>query len=256
MSNLPKRPATNVPSVPGFAQIGPVPFSPTPNHQLDLLSELQQCGCPVCNHLVEAAFEFFRKWLYRLSSDERSQRAFADQLGFCPLHTWQLAALASPLGLSHGYPKLLGRLSAALSSLSGEPSETAGAVAALIRSPQSCQVCGLLRSAEREYIARLSQYLTEPAGRDAYACCQGVCLRHLASLLAASPPADLARFLLSDAARQFDQLAEDMRNYALKRDAVRRDLLTGDEEDAHLRALVHLAGHKALCVPQSHERSV
>ena len=67
--------------------------------------------------------------------------------------------------------------------------------------------------------------------------------------------ADLAKFLLSEAARQFDQLAEDMRNYALKRDAIRGGLLTGDEEQAYLRALVHLAGHKALCAPRSTEGS-
>jgi hypothetical protein len=223
---------------------------PKVDQQPDLLSDLQKSGCPVCNHLVKTAFEFFCKWQCRLSADEPTQRAFADQLGFCALHTWQLAAVASPLGLSLGYPKLLERLSAVLSSLSGEPSEMAGPVTALVPSRESCQVCGLLRSEEQERIARFSQFLAEPAGRDAYTRCQGVCLRHLASLLAASPPTDVARFLLSEAARQFDQLAENMRNYALKRNAGRRVLVIGDEDEAHLRALVRLAGHKALCAPR------
>ena len=38
-----------------------------------------------------------------------------------------------------------------------------------------------------------------------------------------------------------------MRNFAIKRDALRAGLLTDDEEKANLRALVHLAGHKGLC---------
>jgi len=211
---------------------------------------IQEFGCPVCNHLVKAAFESLCEWQYKLSADEETQQAFADQWGFCPLHTWQLASIASPQGLSLGYPRLLERLSAVLSRFSGELSEMAGPVAALLRSPESCQVCRLLQCKEQQYIARLSQFLAEPAGRDAYNRSHGVCLRHLASLLAASPSADLASFLLSEAARQFAQLAEDMRNYALKRGAIQGGAPTGNEGTAHLRTLVHLAGHKALCVPR------
>jgi hypothetical protein len=241
---LDQGPAVVVPSLPPRTEAEP---GSTANKQRRVRSELQAWGCPVCNRLMEAVFDFYRKWQYNLSTDEPTQRAFADQLGFCPLHTWQLAALASPKGLSLGYPKLLERVSAALSDLLGGPSATAGAVAALIPRTESCQVCRLLQSEEQEHIARLSQSLAEPAGREAYSRSQGVCLRHLAALLAASLPADLARFLLGEAVRRFDHIAEDMRNYAIKRDALRAGLMTDEEEEAHLRALVHLAGHKGLC---------
>ncbi len=228
---------------------------PTASEQPDVRSELRQWGCPVCNHLMDAAFEFYRKFQYKLSADETTQRLFAEQLGLCPLHTWQLAAISSPQGLSLGFPKLLERVSAALSGLSDESSGAAGRVAALIPSSGSCQVCGLLRAEEHEHIARLVQFLAEPAGRDTYARGHGVCLRHLATLLAASPSADVATFLLGEAVRRFDQLAEDMRNYAIKRDAIRSGLLTGDEDEAYLRALVRLAGHKGLCGVWSSEES-
>ena len=83
---------------------------------------------------MEAAFDFFAKWQYKLSADEPTQRTFADQWGF--LSAAHLAACRSRIaaGISLGYPKLLERVSAALSGLRGGPSETAGAVAALIRS--------------------------------------------------------------------------------------------------------------------------
>ena len=229
---------------------------PTASEKPDLPNELQGWACPVCNYLMNAAFEFYSMWQYDFSTDEPTQRAFADQLGFCPLHTWQLAALTSPQGLSLGYPKLLERVSATLSEVLDGASETADSVAALVRSPQGCQVCRLLQSGEQEHIVRLSRFLAEPAGRDAYARGHGVCLRHLAALLAASSSADLARFLLGEAVRQFDQLAEDMRNYSIKRDAIRSGLLSGDEKEAHLRALAHLAGHKGLCAPWSADRSI
>ncbi len=229
---------------------------PTASEKPGLPNELPEWACPVCNYLMNTAFEFYSRWQYDFATDEPTQRAFADQLGFCPLHTWQLAALASPQALSLGYPKLLEHVSAALSGVLDGASETADSVAALVRSPQGCQVCRLLQSAEQEYIARLSQFLAEPAGLDAYARSHGVCLRHLAALLAASQSADLARFLLGEAVQQFDQLAEDMRNYAIKRDAIRSGLLSDDEKEAHLRALAHLAGHKGLCAPWSADRSI
>jgi len=219
----------------------------TATEEPDVRRGLREWGCPVCNHLMEAAFEFYRKFQYSLSADEATQRAFADQLGFCPLHTWQLAAIASPQGLSLGYPKLLERLSDTLSGLLDGRSEAAGSVAAIVRSAQTCQVCRLLQSEEQGHIARLSQFFAEPAGREAYGRGHGVCLRHLALLLGASPPAEIARFLLGEAVRRFDQLSEDMRNYAIKRDAIRSGLLTSDEDEAYLRALIRLAGHKGLC---------
>lgn len=237
-------PAAVVPSAPSPAEAEP---EATRSELPDVRSELQRWGCPLCNHLIDTAFEFYRHFQYRLSADETTQRLFAEQLGLCPLHTWQLAAISSPQGLSVGFPKLLERVSAILSGLLDEPSEMAGRVAALVPTGGSCQVCGLLRAEEHEHVARLLQFLGQPVGRDTYVRGHGFCLRHLAALLAASPPADLATFLLGEAVRRFDQLSEDMQSYAIKRDAIRSGLLTGDEEQAYLRALVRLAGHQGLC---------
>jgi hypothetical protein len=250
---LDQGPAMVVASAPPRSEAKP---QPTASDKPDWPNELQGRACPVCNYLASAAFEFYCKWQYTFSTDEPTQRAFADQLGFCPLHTWQLAALASPQTLSLGYPKLLERVSTALSDALDGASETAGSVAALVQSSRGCHVCRLLQSEEQGHIGRLSQILAEPAGRDAYARGHGVCLRHLAALLAASPSADLARFLLGEAGRQFDRLAEDMRNYAIKRDAIRSGLLSDDESQAHLRALVHLAGHKWLRGPWTADSSI
>lgn len=169
--------AVVVAPVPPLTETEPQPAA---GEERDLPGDLQAWGCPVCKCLMDVAFEFHRKFQYKLSADEAIQRVFADQWGFCPLHTWQLAALASPQGLSLGYPKLLERVSAALSGLLDAASEAAGAVASLVPSPPGCEVCRLLQSEEQEHIARLSQFLAEPAGRDVYARGHGVCLRHLA----------------------------------------------------------------------------
>ena len=112
---------------------------PTASEKPDLPNELQGWACPVCNYLMNAAFEFYSMWQYDFSTDEPTQRAFADQLGFCPLHTWQLAALTSPQGLSLGYPKLLERVSATLSEVLDGASETADSVAAPFGVPKAAR---------------------------------------------------------------------------------------------------------------------
>ena len=148
-----QRPVVVVPSPPPPADDNPEPKMQW--NRSDIRSELQAWGCPECNHLMDAAFEFYRKFQYKLSVDGPTQRLFADHLGFCRLHTWQLAAIASPQGLSLGYPRLLERMSATLSSLLDRPLEAFGPVAALIPNHANCQVCGLLRAEEHKHLWRL-----------------------------------------------------------------------------------------------------
>jgi hypothetical protein len=68
-------------------------------------------------------------------------------------------------------------------------------------------------------------------------------------LLATGTSVETAGFLVSEQARHFGEMAEDMQNYALKFDAVRRALMNADEKDAHIRALAHLAGAENVVAP-------
>ena len=218
--------------------------------QPDIARGLQTRGCPVCRHMARAALAFFSRWQYELASNIQAQAAFAEEMGFCPLHTWQLAALSSPHGSSLGYPKLAERIANELAGLAATPENAAKPLLALVHGPGTCRVCRLLRREENTSVRRLAVFLQDNAGRQAYASSQGVCLRHLALLLGDSGAnADLARFLLTAAARRFEEMAEDMQSFALKHDAIRRGLQNADEEDAWRRTLVRLAGEAAVCVP-------
>ncbi len=215
-----------------------------------VLKAMATCGCPVCSHLAETAFAFFARWQCDLSSNEQTQRVFADELGFCPLHTWQLADLSSVLGLCTGYPRLLERLAGEFSALAASTQDAPDSPAWLREHAQTCRVCSVLRNAEEQFIARTATVLLDSAGQQAYAASQGVCLRHLGLLLAKAETLEVKRFLLAETGRHFEQWAEDMQSYAIKRDALRRGLQNPDEDDAHQFALVHLAGHRSLCLPR------
>ena len=115
-------------------------------------------------------------------------------------------------------------------------------------------MCSVLRDTEEQFIARTATALLDSAGQQAYAASHGVCLRHLGLLLMRAETLEVKRFLLAEAARHFEQWAEDMQSYAIKRDALRRGLQNSDEEDAHLFALIHLAGHRSLCMPRTEDR--
>jgi hypothetical protein len=206
--------------------------------------DLKTRGCPVCDHLSRTIFDFFCSWLSPFANDEKIQEDFAADLGFCPPHTWHLASFASLQGLSQGYPKLLERLSHELARLAKASTNVPESIKALIKNSATCRVCSLLGDTEAAHIQQLDMFLEQAEGRQKYARSQGVCLKHLGLLITTVSSKEIVQFLLFEKARRFHEIAQNLRNYASKRDALRRDLITQDEGDAYLRALIHIAGAK------------
>jgi len=221
--------------------------APAAIQEIDLVRDLQTRGCPVCQCAGRAVTDFFVHWQYALSSDETAQNAFAAEGGFCPLHAWQLVALSSPHGISTGWPRLVEHLASQVSRAAHLPAT--GRVLPNVPRGRDCRACRLLREAEKTYIPRLADFVQSGEGRRAYARSQGVCLRHLALLVEATGSEDAVQFLLAEAARHFEEAAEDMQDFATKWEALRRTLHNRDEEDAYLRAVVHLVGEKRVCAP-------
>jgi hypothetical protein len=77
----------------------------------------------------------------------------------------------------------------------------------------------------------------------------GAVLRHLAQALSADPDPATGRALLRALAATLRRDSEDMRAFALKREAYRSGLVTEEESRAHLDALRRLAGLPALAQP-------
>jgi GTP-binding protein EngB required for normal cell division len=218
--------------------------------EVDFAHDLDTRGCAVCNRMIEISSAFFANWQYALSTKDSAQRAYAGSLGFCPVHTWQLEAMASPQGLSIGFSTLLERLSADLSRIAATgKAKHCDSLRMLVQKPAHCEVCKLVRNAEKKYLNNLTGFLLTDEGRNVYAHSQGVCMRHLGLLISGMSDQEVARFLVDHAALHFFEISEDMRNYALKRDALRGDMLNQDEKDAYLRALIFTVGAKRVCLP-------
>jgi GTPase Era involved in 16S rRNA processing len=206
-------------------------------------------SCPVCEHLVNLSKEFFARFQYSLYNNERQQESFAMSGGFCSFHMWQLEAFSSPVGFSIGCAKLVRRISVQLGRTATSPEVAKESLKELLDEPKSCQVCALLREAERTQTRRLSASLLDGETRMVYTRSQGACLRHLEMLIEASSDEGTISFLLETASIVLQLISEDMEGFALKREATRRHLASEDEEDAYLRAVIHLAGARQNCVP-------
>jgi hypothetical protein len=106
----------------------------------------------------------------------------------------------------------------------------------------------VVRDKEAEAVKKI---LAAPGGRGQVDVCElpSLCLSHLAMILESGIDPELARSLLVRQAQILDRVAEDMRNHALKHEALRRSLMTEEEVNAQWRGLTLLAGNANLALP-------
>lgn len=202
--------------------------------------------CTVCEQLEATLSDYLRHDQFRLATRQHHQTQHARAGGFCPLHTWQYAAIGSPIGISAGYARLAESLADTLDSvdqLSSTVAELAGRVADLGRQAEKCPLCMALSTAEHAAVADVASTGATHTERVT------LCLRHLALVLGADPTPDSARVMLHTVVTALRRDAEDMRAFALKREALHNDLITSEESRAYLDALHLLAGRPELVQP-------
>jgi hypothetical protein len=200
--------------------------------------------CPVCGQLEAARTEYLIRRQFLLATSEGDQARHAETGGFCPLHTWQYAQLASPVGISAGNARLASQLAGALreaEARSSNPAELAGHVAA-VAGTRACPACAMLATVERDATVDLAARALSAAEPPP------LCLRHLALVLEACPSLSAGQAMTSALALALQRASENMRAYALKREALHSGLITADEAGAYSGALRLLAGQPALAL--------
>jgi hypothetical protein len=199
--------------------------------------------CILCRELSTALNSFLATYQYELATNNSRQLSHAECGGFCPLHTWMYEGIASPHGVSAGYPPTLDEVSHRLRSIanSAPATEIAREIARILSHSERCPACRMLENAERHLImvqAKAIQERLRPA----------LCLPHAGHVLRAVVDDQLAREFVLDRAVVLERIAEDMRLFALKTGAIRSQLAVGDEERAFRRGLQQLVGEKNLAI--------
>lgn len=206
--------------------------------------------CQVCARVAHAMMKFMAKFQHQIVINENERATLARHGGLCPLHTWQYAEIGSPQGISASYPRVLMELSNRLSYLarSKAPGNLAEHAKSLLARGERCCACREQALEEEKAIATILKKVTTQEENESVQL-PVLCLPHLSALLRKVPDTEMARSLLDFEAALFERLAENMERYALKHDALRRDLNSDDERVAYHRSLSHLVGDKRLQAP-------
>lgn len=220
--------------------------APTDTHPLEID---RKTGCRVCGAILEKVMQFLGSYQYELTISRDTQEDHARRGGFCPLHTWQYEAIASPQGVCVSYPRLVHRIAAEIqrSGNSQAPDDNAGnTLRKLLPDIRTCRVCKARFEAESESIKELAHAVAMAAeGARLPACC----LPHLMNVVEALGPGDATRSMLSSHAALLERSGEDLERFALKHYALRRGLASEEERSAAKLALVMLVGHRDTSAP-------
>jgi small GTP-binding protein len=210
------------------------------------LQQLQ--SCEICKEISDVVWHFLSRYQYRLATDPLEQKRFARRGGFCPTHHWEYQSLASPYGVCAGHPPLLDQMAAQLREAGGSSSKTSQSATEMLEATRAdCILCEVRDAAEAKAVdAMAARFQVE--GAKTLDSLSAICLPHLAMLIRSmDEPAEIAA-LLARQAMLLERISEDMRQFTLKHDAVKRSLETHEEETATRRALLLLAGRRNINV--------
>jgi len=204
-------------------------------------------SCPICAALTDALIEHLSRRQKILADDDAAQNEYAASGGYCPFHTWQLAAFSSSKGIAAGHRQFLEFIAERMEEFALHA--TAHMKLPVLANKNGCPLCMFVLGRENELVRSFLWLLDDSGDRLAYAESQGLCLYHLRMACAASASTDVVRFLLQTTAEQLHKITRAMQGYVRKHNALERHLLERDEKDASYRALVKIAGGKQLSVP-------
>jgi GTPase SAR1 family protein len=207
---------------------------------------LLRLNCAVCGRIVDAVFDFLRTYQYDLYVSEEVQRRHAEAGGFCTMHTWQYADLASPQGVCSAYPQVLFRFSEDLVDLAEGRASKRGANGVSgppLPPAESCPACQKAAAAEQRAIQEFAVIFENAADQEKIPG-KRFCLTHLEEILRALHSTAVGKRLLVRDSEIFHRVAENLQRYALKHEGRRSDLITEEEWQAPKQALTLLAGHR------------
>lgn len=198
--------------------------------------------CAICAAQSKAIFDFFASYQYEMTRNAEVTETFLARKGFCHFHTWQLAQIAAPQGISAGYTPLIELILSDLQTALAQPQVNPEAFPGDIH----CPACQFLADMETDQVRYLVTLLQAPEKQEQYTRSGGLCLPHMSLVLQNVSDVNLYRTILETQVRRLEELSEDLRSFLLKRSAIQRGLLNTEEQSAWARAMVKMVGDRTV----------
>jgi hypothetical protein len=195
----------------------------------DLLSAVQQPGCPLCRLVADAGARRLAFLFHEEVNDPPTRLRLRASLGFCARHAQQSAYPGNALGLAIIYKDLAER---ALERLQNRDRT-------LLQ--HGCPECEEERRDAERFARALAGDLLEPELQSAYLKGEGLCIPHLQMVARFATP-ESWRFLQKVEQERLHRLAEELGEFIRKNDYRFRDEPMGAERNVWLRALRKLSG--------------
>lgn len=198
--------------------------------------------CFVCRKVAEITRHFLMRIQYELTKDPVLQQELGASSGFCPFHAWMYESIGSPQGVAQGYSFVLDRVASRLDQLANEESlsRISGELLGLLPDREKCRVCHVANTAESLALKEIVQW-EQQAQKD-----ENLCLLHLTVFMTKVKDLHTAKAWINEEAEIFRRLAQDMRQFALKHNALRGYLATENERDGYVYGLMQLVGERQL----------
>ena len=201
--------------------------------------------CVISQRVARVPFEYMARAQWELVQRDQRRAEHARGGGFCAMHTWQYAEMASDTGIAVAYAPLAQSVAALISAVENGEQTTErlrASLAAFMPGPDRCPACIALGEAVRGLVDGLAQQAADGAA-------PSLCLPHIAAVLGTDAGRARARWLADKLAGTLGRASEDMQTYSLKRESLRGQLLNEEEEAACQQVISYLAGQRALARP-------
>ena len=231
-----------------------------------LLDAFTEPGCPVCSIVEHGALKALDGLLYEQVNDPVTRKRLAESHGFCNWHAWMLprtpgSALGAALIYRHLLQNTLDRLPAPRQAAdSDKPSSTlrnrvlggrATPPAFLVwrRTKSPCLLCTMAQRVERDALAAVLDFVSEPEFSEAFARSAGLCLPHLSLSLEMGAEHPNHALLLGTHRARWEDLRWELDEFVRKFDYRYADEARGREGTSWSRALAMFVGRAGVFGP-------